>query len=136
MDGARALELVTRVRERADHLGLKLSIAVVDGGGYLLAFTRMDGAPPFTVEVSQGKAYGVIFLARPSAAIKEMADTRPQFFDAVKSLGMRTAIPSPGGLPLPGGGAIGVSGAADPLQDVDVAEYGIRAVFDGGIEPA
>ena len=57
-----------------------------------------------------------------------MASTRPQFFDAVKSLGRRTLIPSPGGVPLPGGGAIGVSGAADPNQDVDVAEAAIKAV--------
>ena len=54
--------------------------------------------------------------------------TRPQFFDAVKSLGRRTVIPSPGGVPLPGGGAIGISGAADPNQDVEVAEAAIASL--------
>jgi uncharacterized protein GlcG (DUF336 family) len=57
------------------------------------------------------------------------AQARPQFFDATKSLGMRTAIPSPGGVPLPGGGAIGVSGAANPEQDVEIAQAAIEEVL-------
>ena len=105
-----------------------LTVAVLDSGGHLVAFQRMDGAPPFTVDVAQGKAYGVIFMRRTSAELREMANTRPQFFDAVKSLGRRTVIPSPGGVPLPGGGAIGISGAADPNQDVEVAEAAIASL--------
>ena len=67
-------------------------------------------------------------MRRTSAELRDMANNRPQFFDAVKSLGRRTLIPSPGGIPLPNGGAIGISGAADPNQDVEIAESAIAAV--------
>ena len=117
--------LIDGALDKARALGVKVSIAVLDSGGHLVAFQRMDGAPPFTADVAQSKAYGVIFMRRTSAELRDMANTRPQFFDAVKSLGRRTLIPSPGGIPLPKGGAIGISGAADPNQDVEVAEAAI-----------
>lgn len=117
---------------KARELGINVSIAVLDAGGHLVAFQRMDGAPPFTAEVAQGKAYGVVFMQRTSAELRDMASARPQFFDAIKSLGRRTLIPSPGGLPLPDGGAIGVSGAADPNQDVEIGEAAIAAVHQKG----
>jgi len=126
-DMATARALIDGALAKGRELQLKLSIAVLDSGGHLVAFQRMDGAPPFTADVAQSKAYGVIFMRRTSAELRDMANTRPQFFDAVKSLGRRTLIPSPGGIPLPDGGAIGVSGAADPNQDVEVAEAAISA---------
>src|SRR5439155_10243000 len=125
---ATARALVDSALAKARELGINVSIAVLDSGGNLVAFQRMDGAAPFTVDVAQGKAYGVIFMRRTSAEPREMANTRPQFFDAVKSLGRRTLIPSPGGIPLPKGGAIGISGAADPNQDVEVAEAAIASL--------
>jgi uncharacterized protein GlcG (DUF336 family) len=127
---ATARALIDAAVAKGSALGLNLSIAVLDSGGHLVAYQRMDGAPPFTADVAQGKAYGVIFMRRTSAELRDMANTRPQFFDAVKSLGRRTLIPSPGGIPLPKGGAIGVSGAADPNQDVEVAEHAIAATGD------
>src|SRR6266851_8466122 len=126
-DMATARKLIDGALAKGGELGLKLSVAVLDSGGHLVAFQRMDGAPPFTADVAQSKAYGVIFMHRTSAELRDMANARPQFFDAVKSLGRRTLIPSPGGIPLPKGGAIGISGAADPNQDVEVAESAIAA---------
>src|SRR5216683_1303133 len=126
-DMATARALIDGALAKASSLGLKLSIAVLDSGGHLVAFQRMDGAPPFTADVAQGKAYGVIFMRRTSAELRDMANTRPQFFDAVKSLGRRPLMPSPGGILLPDGGAIGVSGAADPNQDVEGSESAIAA---------
>src|SRR6267143_3311322 len=126
-DMTTARALVDGALAKARVLGVNVSIAVLDSGGHLVAFQRMDSAPPFTADVAQSKAYGVIFMRRTSAELREMANARPQFFDAVKSLGRRTLIPSPGGIPLPKGGAIGISGAADPNQDVEVAEAAIAA---------
>src|ERR1700730_5210205 len=127
-DMATARALIDGALAKARDLGLNLSVAVLDSGGHLVAFQRMDGAPPFTADVAQSKAYGVIFMRRTSAELRDMAAARPQFFDAVKSLGRRTLLPSPGAVPLPGGGAIGVSGAADPNQDVEVAEAAIASL--------
>src|SRR3979490_785310 len=125
---ASARVLIDSALVKAESLGINTSIAVLDGGGHLVALLRMDGAPPFTADVAQSKAYGVIFMRRTSAELRDMAAARPPFFDAVKSLGRRPLTPSPGGVPLPGGGAIGVSGAADPNQDVEVAEAAIAAL--------
>ncbi len=125
---SQAQKAVQQATARAAEMSIPVSVAVVDDGGYLLAFARMDGAKLVSVEVSQGKAYGTVFLGTPSAAIRDMAGSRPQFFDAIKSLGLRTAIPSPGGVPIPGGGAIGVSGAANPDDDVAIAEAGLTGL--------
>jgi uncharacterized protein GlcG (DUF336 family) len=127
MDVKTAQAMVAGALARAAELNIRVSVAVLDPGGNLVAFARMDGVPPFTVDVAQGKAYGVLFTGRTSAELREMASGRPQFFDAIKGLGRRTLIPSPGGIPIPSGGAIGISGAADPDQDVDVAKAAIAA---------
>src|SRR5260370_31138333 len=126
-DMATARALVDGALGKARELGINVSIAVLDRAGHLVAYQRMDGAAPFTADVAQSKAYGVIFMRRTSAELRDMANTRPQFFDAVKSLGRRTLIPSPGGIPLPNGGAVGVSGAAGPDPDGEVAQAAIAA---------
>jgi uncharacterized protein GlcG (DUF336 family) len=121
-----AQAMVSAALARAAELNIRISVAVLDSSGDLRAFARMDGAPPFTAEVAQSKAYGVLFMGRTSAELREMANSRPPFFDAIKNLGRRTLVPSPGGIAIPSGGAIGVSGAADPDQDVDVAQAAIK----------
>lgn len=126
----RARRMVNAALAKGDEMGLRISAAVVDPAGFLVAFGRADGAGPYTSEVAQGKAYAVIFMARPSAEIRELAQSRPQFFDALKNLGWRTLIPSPGGVPISGGGAIGVSGAPDPDQDVAIAQWAIDQTAD------
>jgi uncharacterized protein GlcG (DUF336 family) len=117
--------VLNRAVAKASALGQKLSIAIVDEGGYLKGFIRMEGAPLFSVNVAQGKAYSVIFMGRTSEALKEFADARPNMFGAIRDQGLHPLIPSPGGIALPGGGAIGVSGAPDPKIDVAVAQEAI-----------
>jgi uncharacterized protein GlcG (DUF336 family) len=129
LNSQQAAALVEAAVAEGGARGLKLSVAVVDAGGYLQAFQRMDGAPLFSIQVAQGKAYGVVFMQRPSAAIRDFAENRPHMFSAVKDLGLHTLIPSPGGVPLPGGGAIGVSGALDPADDVAVADAALVAAL-------
>ena len=46
---------------RAKELGVKQNVAVVDDGGNLKAFARMDGAPLLGIEGSQRKAYTALF---------------------------------------------------------------------------
>ena len=50
---ANARALIEGALARAASLELKVSVAVLDAAGDLVAFQRMDGAPPFTVEVAQ-----------------------------------------------------------------------------------
>jgi uncharacterized protein GlcG (DUF336 family) len=127
ISSADAQRLVASALTRAAEMGLAVSVAVIDTAGFLVAFGRSDGAGPYTTEVAQSKAYGVVFMGRTSAQLSDLAQARPQFFDAVKTLGMRTLIPSPGGVPVPGG-AIGVSGAPKPELDVEIADAAIATL--------
>ena len=48
--------MVQAAVEKADELEVKVSIAVCDAGGSLLAFGRMEGASAVSATVAQGKA--------------------------------------------------------------------------------
>jgi uncharacterized protein GlcG (DUF336 family) len=124
LSSEQALGLVGSALAHAAGRGLAVSVAVVDSGGFLKAFGRADGAQAYTADVALGKAYSVIYMGRSSAEVRELAEKRPQFFTAVHNLGLRTLIPSPGGVAI-AGGAIGVSGAPNPDQDVEVASAAI-----------
>lgn len=116
-----AAALVARAVEKAVQMKVPVSVAVVDAGGYLLAYGRMDGAALSTVEPAQAKAFTAAFWRKPSGDLRELAEKRPAVFEIVKTMGMRTAFPSPGGLPIRGAGGIGVSGTPRPEDDAEIA---------------
>jgi uncharacterized protein GlcG (DUF336 family) len=123
-----AQAMVAHAIAKSEELGVQVSISVLDAGGNIVAFARMDGAALHTGPIATGKAYGTVFWGRPSAAIREWAETRAVVFDAIKNLGLHTVVPGPGGLPIPDGGAIGVAGAPSGDQDVEIAEVGLRSL--------
>ncbi|TCR62298.1 heme-binding protein [Bosea sp. BK604] len=96
--------------------GVRVSLAVVDDGGHLLGFVRMDGVHTGTVEVAQAKARCAAGFRKPT---REMAQSL--------AAGMSALLTLPGSLPIPGGvpvrigeqvaGAIGVSGASPDTDD-------------------
>jgi uncharacterized protein GlcG (DUF336 family) len=55
--GDRTDIMVQKAISKAQELGIKVSVAVVDSHGNLKAFKRMDGAILASVALSQGKAY-------------------------------------------------------------------------------
>ena len=46
---------------KAKELGVAENVAILDDGGNLKAFTRMDRAPILTIEMAQNKAYTALF---------------------------------------------------------------------------
>src|ERR1700680_4753254 len=46
---------------KASELGVSENVAILDDGGNLKAFGRMDGAPIPTIEMAQNKAYTALF---------------------------------------------------------------------------
>ena len=46
---------------KARELGVTENVAILDDGGNLKAFSRMDGAPIPTIEMAQNKAYTALF---------------------------------------------------------------------------
>jgi uncharacterized protein GlcG (DUF336 family) len=56
-----AAKMVAAAIAKAEELGCKQNVAVVDDGGNLKAFGRMDGAPLLGVEGCQRKAFTSLF---------------------------------------------------------------------------
>ena len=100
-----------------------VNIAIVDDGGNLLSFQRMDGALVGSVDVSIGKARTSALFRRPTRVLEEAAKTRPAIVTLPNGVLLQ------GGLPVVVNGqtvgAIGVSGVTSQ-QDEQIAEAGIR----------
>lgn len=54
---AAAEQLIERAMAHAEKIGKTISVAVVDDGGFLIAFARMDAANPASAEIAIDKAY-------------------------------------------------------------------------------
>jgi glc operon protein GlcG len=116
---------------KAGELGIRVSVAVIDDGGHLVALQRMDGAMPLSPPVAEGKALGAAMFRRDGAAVLSMANDRQAFYAAASSMARTRVVPGPGSLLIQRAGAtigaIGVSGGS-PAQDVECAETGISAL--------
>lgn len=114
-------------RAEATKNGWKVSIAVVDDGGHLLGFVRLDGAAPVSAAISQSKARTAALGRRETAAYEEMINQgRTSFLSAPLIDGMLE-----GGVPVVRDGhclgAVGVSGVKSS-EDAQVAKAGIAAL--------
>ncbi len=100
-------------------------VAIVDEGGFLLQFERMDGAAPISTEVACGKARTSALTKRPSKFFEDRVKERPAFAN------FPAGILIQGGLPILHQnecvGAIGVSGVQSH-EDEQVAQAGIAAL--------
>src|SRR6202161_2028573 len=56
-----AQKMVDEAVAKARELGVPENVAILDDGGNLKAFSRMDGAPIPTIEIAQNKAYTALF---------------------------------------------------------------------------
>jgi len=102
-------------------------ISIVDTGGHLVALERLD-AQTASVDISIGKATTAASFRRPSKALE---DSMAPGGSALRILGVRSATPLQGGVPIIVDGkiigAIGVSGVL-AAQDEQVAMAGAAAL--------
>src|ERR1700739_2462110 len=56
-----AQKMVDKAVAKAREIGVSENVAVLDDGGNLKAFSRMDGAPILSIEMAQNKAYTALF---------------------------------------------------------------------------
>ena len=114
---------------KAEEQETRMSIAVVDAGGRLVSFARMDGAIWAGVYGSTGKAIASAAFKRPSGFFQEMAD-RP-IFQGIKAGEGDHMILSQGAVPIMRDGetigAVGVGGGTGQ-QDEDCATAGAESV--------
>jgi glc operon protein GlcG len=123
---AEATQVVQAALNTAREMNIRISVAVCDAGGRLLAFNRMDGAIWASVYGSQGKAIASAAFARPSGEVGERAGT-PIIQGIVAGEGGHM-IPSQGAVPIIRNGvlegACGVGGGT-PQQDEDCARAAV-----------
>jgi uncharacterized protein GlcG (DUF336 family) len=121
--------VVAAAKAEATAIGQPMNIAVVDAGGHLVAFARMDGAIFASIDISQRKAYTSAAMKLPTGALKDVTQPGAPLYGLEHSSG--GLVTFAGGIPLPGPdgepvGAIGVS-AGTVEQDQRVAEAGVAA---------
>jgi uncharacterized protein GlcG (DUF336 family) len=125
-----ANELIGRAHAKAEELGIRVTVAVVDEGGLLVALARMDGAPPLTPQIAEAKAVGAAMLHRDGASLGDLAKDRPGFFSVADRLVRLPIVPGLGSVLVKRDGkvlgAVGVSGGR-PEQDLECAEAGVSA---------
>jgi glc operon protein GlcG len=102
-----------------------VAISIVDDGGYLLGFERMDGAPTISAEVSLGKARTSAMTKRPSKFFEDRVKDRPAFATFPAGLLIQGALPVIHQNECVG--AIGVSGVQSH-EDEQVALAGVKAL--------
>lgn len=104
-----------------------MAVAIVDTGGHLVYFEKMDHTQTGSVAVAQDKARSAALFKRPTKAFQDVLAAGG---DGLRVLGIRGAVPVEGGLPIviDGAviGAIGMSGGTSP-QDGQCAHAGVSA---------
>lgn len=126
------LETAKRLLEVAEHkarqMGLSCDIAIVDDGGNLIAFHRMDHARIAGIEISKNKAWTSVSMQMPTANLAQTAQPGGPTFGINTTNEGRLVILG-GGIPLfrDGhlAGGIGVSGGTS-AQDIEVATAAVQ----------
>lgn len=128
------LKAIQAGASRARELGEPSSLAIVDAGGNLMAFLRVDDAALATVEIAQGKAYTALALRSPTGNWLETVQPGRELYGLESLGGKRPFVVFGGGLPVKDGktviGGVGVSGG--PVDaDVDIARAMVHVLEQG-----
>ncbi|MEJ0092752.1 MAG: heme-binding protein [Methylocella sp.] len=126
LDAAR--RVIAAAEAEAQRKGWPCVVAIVDNGGYLIAFDRMDRSPMVaSAELAPAKARTAALFGKPTKALE----------DAVHA--GRVAAVTAGFVEMDGGqpltvngeivGAVGVS-SAQPDWDIEIASVGAAALSD------
>jgi glc operon protein GlcG len=123
---ARARESVERGFAKAQALGFKVAIAVVDDAGHLVVCDRMDGALWVTPEIARAKANAAAAFHATTLDLEDRFTKRQLFADNVATLGDYQFVFGRGAVPLVEDGrivgAVGVSGAVPADNDHTIAD--------------
>jgi glc operon protein GlcG len=132
LDLAGAETVLQTARATAQQRNAPSAIAVVDPAGDLLAFQRMDGVRPASVDLAIGKARTAARLERPTAEIEDSINQG------------RTAFVTAGVMALRGGspirvngevvGAVGIAGLSKEA-DTEIASTAAKALNSSPATP-
>jgi uncharacterized protein GlcG (DUF336 family) len=126
-----AQKMVNAAVAKARELGVRENVAILDDGGNLKAFSRMDGAAIPTIEMAQNKAYTAL-LGVSTQDFFNFIQGDPALLAGIPTLSRMAAWG--GGFPIKVNGelvgAIGVSGAPTVQNDIDCASAALALVSD------
>ena len=130
LDLSRAQQVLDAAMKKAAEIDTLMNVAVVDVGGNLKAFGRMDGAWLGSIDISIKKARTARFFDMNTGDLGSASQPGGPLFNIEVSNG--GLITFPGGIPLRNGsgevvGAIGVSGSSVE-NDHTVADAGAKAL--------
>jgi uncharacterized protein GlcG (DUF336 family) len=126
-----AQKMVHAAVAKARELGVTENVAILDDGGNLKAFDRMDGAQILAIGIAQNKAYTAL-LAVSTQDLFNFIQSDPSLLVGMPTIPRLAAWG--GGFPIKVNGeivgAIGVSGAPVVQNDVDCARAALALVAD------
>ena len=126
-----AQKMVGAAVAKARELGVAENVVILDDGGNLKAFIRMDGAPIPTIEMAQNKAYTAL-LGVSTQDFFNFIQSDPSLLAGIPTLSRMAAWG--GGFPIKVDGeivgAIGLSGAPSVQNDIDCARAALALVAD------
>jgi uncharacterized protein GlcG (DUF336 family) len=120
------MKLLEAAIATAGDMGVPQCISIVDAGGHLLAFARMDGAFSQSIDTSLTKAKTAASYGKPTGGIAAGVDLKL----AIATRGQRINLP--GGVPIIVDGhvigGIGVGSGTTGEQDRQVAKAALAAL--------
>ena len=126
LEGAKKVMAAAEAEAVKNHVGC--NIAVVDDGGNLIAFHRVDPTFPAGARVSIGKARTAALFRQPTKNFEDVITQKGR----TSMIALEDFTPLQGGVPIVVGGqivgAIGVSGASSADQDEQFAKVGAVSV--------
>lgn len=130
---AEARALIAAGERKAAEMSVPYNIAVVDAGGNLLAYERMDGAWLGSGDIAINKAWTARAFDMPTEKLGKMAQSGKPLF-GIDSTNHEKVVIFGGGVPLKLGdvvvGGLGASGGTVD-QDIEVVEAAVAAFQPG-----
>src|SRR2546426_12695312 len=126
-----AQKMLAKAVAKARELGVSENVAILDDGGNLKAFSRMDGAPILSIEIAQNKAYTALFGVSTQEFFN-FIQSDPSLLAGIPTLARMAAWG--GGFPIKVNGevvgAIGLSRAPTVQNYIDCAKAALALVSD------
>lgn len=129
---ALASTIVDKALEKGRERRFKpLTVAVLDGGGHLVALKRDDGSGILRADIAIGKAWGPLGMGFGGREFARRATAQPAFITALIGASGGRVVPAAGGVLIRSAagdilGAVGISGDNSENDEV-CAIYGIES---------
>jgi uncharacterized protein GlcG (DUF336 family) len=120
--------IADRVETAASHAAVPVAVCIIDPHGNVILAHRMSGAPAFSIEIAERKAYTSALVGMRTADLLPLVQPGQDLFPLMTVAGGRYCA-MPGGAPLSRAGervaGVGVSGGTVD-QDVAILEAALR----------